>query len=157
MTLTRLQKKDMKDAANILINIKNSNESLEKQEIHSNQFHQNTRKYITVQYHENSIRQFPLNGLKRRGTHNFVRWNLLMRYINNWKKFITNKKTELEQNKLKFIKNELNDLKEMKYLKDLLEIKKEIVKFHISEFNEIESKLSQSKINFRMNYPNPKI
>ena len=35
MTLTRLQKKDMNDAANILMNIKKSNESLEKQEINS--------------------------------------------------------------------------------------------------------------------------
>jgi hypothetical protein len=126
-----------------------------KNRIYPKRFHKNTRKYFTVQCHENSIRHISLNGYKRRRTHNFVRWNILMRYINNWRKFIT--KNILEKNKLKLFKHELNELEEMKHLKDLIEIKKNIIKFHIYELNELESKLSQSKINFRMNYPNPKI
>lgn len=159
MTLTRLQKKYMNEAANILMNIKNSkNEYLEKQEIYPKNFHQNTKNYIINQnIHENSIRQLPLNGLKKKGTHNFVRWNILIRYINNWKEIVINKKNELEKNKLKLIEHELNELQEIKHLKDLLEIKKKIIQFHISEFNELESKISKCKIQYRMNYPNPKI
>tara|TARA_B100000035_G_C20718238_1_gene430065 strand:+ start:139 stop:555 length:417 start_codon:yes stop_codon:yes gene_type:complete len=138
MTLTRLQKKDMNDAANILMNIKNSNEN------------------ININYlNENIINNsYSISNCKN---NKFKNWNILMRYINNWKKFVINKKNELEKNKLKLIKHELNELQEIKHLKDLLEIKKNIIQFHIAEFNEIENKISKSKIQYRMNYPNPKI